>query len=104
MVMNGPMTVAAFFELHVTHPPVVASLADTSTLEDDTLSLTDAWIAARVRDSGDAFDALTVSLTAAPPLQVVRDAEAGAFRVVPPADWNGSGSVRLRVTDPSGVR
>lgn len=102
VVMDGPVAVTALFELHVTHPPVIASLADTSTLEDDTLSLTDAWIAARVRDDGDPFNDLTVSLTAAPPLQVVRDAGAGAFRVVPPANWNGSGSVRIRVTDPSG--
>jgi hypothetical protein len=102
VAMNGPVTVTALFELHVTHPPVVVSLADTSVLEDGALVLSDAWVAAHVRDDGDPFNALTVSLTAEQPLQVARDAAAGAFRIAPPMNWSGSGSVRLRVTDPSG--
>lgn len=102
LVMNGPAAVTAMFEMIIKHPPVVADLADTTMPEDGALVLADAWIAGSVRDDGDLFSALNVSLTAAPPLRVVRDAAAGAFRVVPPADWNGSGSVRLRVTDPSG--
>ncbi|MDM7926824.1 MAG: FlgD immunoglobulin-like domain containing protein [bacterium] len=102
LIMDGPAAVTALFEMIVRHPPAVADLADTTMPEDGALVLADAWIAERVRDGGDLFSALNVSLTAASPLQVLRDAAAGGFRVVPPADWSGSGSVRLRVTDPSG--
>ncbi len=102
LTMNGPAAVTAVFEMIVRHPPVVATLSDTTVPEDGALVLADAWIAERVRDDGDPFNTLAVSLTAASPLQVLRDAAAGVFRIVPPADWSGSGSVRLRAADPSG--
>lgn len=102
VAMDGPVAVTAMFEMIIRHPPVVADLADTTAPEDGALVLADAWIAERVRDDGDPFNTLTVALTAASPLQVLRDPTAGVFRIVPPANWNGSGSVRLRVTDPSG--
>ncbi len=102
VVMDDPVAVTALFEMIVRHPPVVADLADTTVLEDSALVLSDIWIAQRVRDDGDAFNVLTVSLNAALPLQVLRDAAAGVWRISPPMDWNGFGSVRIRVTDPSG--
>jgi hypothetical protein len=100
--MNSPRTVVARFELIVAHPPVLSGLSDQTVAEDGSLSLTDAWISARIRDDVDPFASLAVTVSADAPLIVRREPAAGVTRIVPPADWNGSGLVRIRVQDPQG--
>ena len=102
LIVDGPKSVSARFAYFEAHPPTIISFPDTSVQEDDTLTLSDAWLAERIHDDGDPFSLIQLDFETDLPLRILPDSVTRAVRIVPEENWNGQAAVRLRAQDPPG--
>jgi hypothetical protein len=102
VTMNGPQAIKGYF-LYLPHPPLITGSPDTTLLEDTSLLIPWTRLDDFIHDDNDPLSALTFSFSGAPHLTFVMDAGAQALRITPAAEWSGTESVLLRVTDPTGA-
>ena len=102
-MMNRPMDVVARFETP-NLPPQFLQPLQLTLLEDEDFRRSFDWLNQTIMDPNDPLEYLTFHFTTGPHMSIVLDKIAREIRIVLEADWSGTDSVKVTVTDPYGLK